>query len=174
MSHVIWIYGLSSSGKSAVSNMIISHFPSFHLIDNDKFRESFPNSFEKSMRLATGRKMAEEAKRIALTGQNVIANKITPYEEMREFNRNLFKDSPIQYHDIYCKCFLNVVLKRDKKGLYAKAIKGEIDHMIGVSLHKDDKFEEPVINPSLILDTMLPMYKTEQQVVEYLRQFKDI
>lgn len=160
---VLWIMGLSGSGKTALSNGILKVFPEYHYIDNDKFRGN-NKDFSKSARIATVDALRElviqEAKKYP-----VLVNKITPYEkEMREPNRNLIPN----YHEIFCSCPLKTCMERDVKGLYKKAIEGKLDHMIGISTHPDDIYEYP--KNAVIIDTTLPYEVSLHQLLEYVKK----
>jgi len=144
---VFWIFGLSGSGKSTLSNLILKEFPQIKYIDNDILKKKFKKSFDKETRVKTVDNLRllalEESKKYP-----ILINKITPYEEMRSRNRKLLPN----YYEIYLRCPIEEVIKRDVKGLYKKAKMGQIHHMIGISKHIDDIFEEPN-NSDIIIDT---------------------
>ena len=81
---------------------------------------------------------------LARNGVIVIASFVSPYRKVREEARKLIGD----FIEVYVKCSLETVMKRDPKGLYRRALKGEIKHMTGI----DDPYEEPE-NPEVIVDT---------------------
>jgi adenylylsulfate kinase len=90
-------------------------------------------------------------KRIGFVGQLLsqneviaIAAAISPYREVRDFNRKEIGN----FVEVYCKCPLEVCMERDGKGLYKKALAGEIKNFTGI----DDPYEEP-LNPEVILET---------------------
>src|SRR3990170_505347 len=77
-------------------------------------------------------------------GKTTIAPAISPYREVRDENRALIGD----FVEVYAKCPVDVLKERDVKGLYAKALRGEIPNFTGVS----DPYEEP-LDPEVLLDT---------------------
>jgi adenylyl-sulfate kinase len=83
-------------------------------------------------------------KLLSRNGVVAIAAAISPYREIRDHNRKEIGD----FIEVYCKCSLNVCIKRDVKGLYKKAIAGEIKNYTGI----DDPYEEP-LNPEVQLET---------------------
>lgn len=162
--NVFWIMGLSSSGKSTISEIILKNFPSFYLLDNDNFRKNYPNSFTREIRLLTCNDILMEAKELSKY-HNVIVNKITPYEEIRKHNREVLGN---HYYEIYCKCPIEILIQRDVKGLYKKALNGNLNNMIGISKEINDIYEEP-INPDLVIDTTASLYDTEKLVVDFIK-----
>ncbi len=139
---VFWFFGLSGSGKSAVSrkveeNLINSGILSFRL-DGDNLRSGLNSDlgFSKEDRYENIRRAAETAKLLAEAGVVVLATFITPLIENRMTCRNILGDF---YSGIYVKCSLDTCKKRDPKGLYQKAVLGEIADFTGVSA----PFEEP-------------------------------
>lgn len=162
---VLWFMGMSGSGKSTVSDIVLQYFPEFHFIDNDSFRKKYPNSFTREMRIKTCTDLLHCAKEES-SRHPVLVNKITPYEEIRSNNRRVLGT---QYHEIYCKCPLSVLFDRDVKGLYKKALEGSVQHMIGVSLHEDDVYEEPT-KPNLVLDTTQDISETTEQIITYVKR----
>ena len=148
---VFWFFGLSGAGKSAVSrkveeNLINNGILCFRL-DGDNLRSGLNSNlgFSKEDRYENIRRAAETAKLLAKAGVVVLATFITPLEENRMTCRKILGD---YYNGVYVKCSLDTCKNRDPKGLYEKAIKGEIPDFTGISA----PFEEPE-NDIYTLDT---------------------
>jgi len=148
---VIWLVGLSGSGKSTLARALENqlHGDKFltQLLDGDNLRTGLNNNlgFSNEDRIENLRRTAETAKLFAECGIITICSFITPTQESRDMIREILGDL---FFEVYVKCPLEVCEKRDVKGIYAKARKGEIINFTGI----DAPFEEPV-SPQLILDT---------------------
>lgn len=139
---VFWFYGLSGSGKSAISraveeNLISDGVLSFRL-DGDNLRSGLNSDlgFSKNDRIENIRRAAETAKLLAQAGVVVLATFITPLIENRLAAQKILGD---YFNEIYVKCSIETCKKRDPKKLYDRAIKGEILDFTGISA----PFEEP-------------------------------
>ncbi|MCK5757689.1 MAG: adenylyl-sulfate kinase [Clostridiales bacterium] len=142
---VFWFYGLSGSGKSAISraveeNLINNGVLSFRL-DGDNLRSGLNNDlgFSKIDRIENIRRAAETAKLLAEAGVVVLATFITPLNENRQTAQKILGD---YFNEIYVKCSIETCKMRDPKGLYERALKGEIPDFTGISA----PFEEPYNN----------------------------
>jgi adenylylsulfate kinase len=154
---VIWMCGLSGSGKSTIANAaerVLHQQGRFTVIlDGDNLRTGLNANlgFSDTDRLENIRRIAEVAKILVSQGIIVFVSAITPRGELRDLARGLIGDD---LFEVYIKASYEACEKRDVKGLYAKAARGEIQHFTG----KDGSFEPPT-NPDLLLDT-------EQSTVE--------
>jgi len=148
---VIWMVGLSGSGKStiarALENQLHKNGHLTALLDGDNLRTGVNNNlaFSRDDRRENIRRAAEVSKLFALNGVITICSLISPTKEIRNMAKQIIGD---KYFEVYINCPLEVCEKRDVKGLYAKARKGEIPDFTGVS----SPFEEPKA-PDLELDT---------------------
>jgi adenylylsulfate kinase len=96
-------------------------------------------------------------------GLVVLASFISPFESDRNFVRELVTQD--KFIEIYVKCDIDICKRRDNKGLYRKAIAGEITNFTGI----DSKYEEPS-NPSLIIDTTVDTVKVSvKKLFTYIR-----
>jgi adenylyl-sulfate kinase len=141
-SGVFWFFGLSGSGKSAISrgveeNLIKAGINAFRL-DGDNLRSGLNSDlgFSNEDRFENIRRAAESAKLLAEAGVVVLATFITPLEVNRKTAKEILKS---YYNGIYVKCSLDTCKERDPKGLYKKAVDGIIPDFTGVSA----PFEEP-------------------------------
>jgi adenylylsulfate kinase len=148
---VIWMCGLSGSGKSTIANAaerVLHQQGRFTVIlDGDNLRTGLNANlgFSDTDRLENIRRISEVAKILVSQGIIVFVSAITPRGELRDLARGLIGDD---LFEVYIKASYEACEKRDVKGLYAKAARGEIQHFTG----KDGSFEPPT-NPDLILDT---------------------
>jgi adenylylsulfate kinase len=151
-SAVVWLYGLSGSGKSTIANALEKRLFEMgnhtYCLDGDNIRLGLNKDlgFSAIDRLENVRRVAEVAKLMADAGLIVIVSLITPYEEQRKMIRMILKGERIL--EVYVKCDLETCEQRDPKGLYKKARAGEIQQFTGIS----DPFEEP-LNANVVVDT---------------------
>jgi adenylylsulfate kinase len=149
---MIWFTGLSGSGKSTIANALQQELykrsVSVYLLDGDNLRHGINRhlSFTTEDRKENIRRTAEIGKLFVDAGIVVLAALISPFEEDRINARALFE--PDEFIEVYVKCSLQECEKRDPKGLYKKARKGEIQQFTGI----DQPYEEPQ-NPEVIIDT---------------------
>jgi adenylylsulfate kinase len=147
---VIWLTGLPCSGKTTIAKESEKYFRknkwSVARLDGDMFRKKHEKNlgFTKKDRDENIRLAAEEAKKMAGKGVNVIAAFISPYQKMRSYAKRICPN----FTEVYVRCSLDECMKRDSRGMYKKALRGEIKNFTGVQ----DPYEEPK-NPDLVLDT---------------------
>lgn len=146
---IIWFTGLPSSGKTTLAKDLHCKLEeSSILLDGDVLREGLCSdlSFDKKDRIENIRRVRCLCKLLANNDITVIVCAITPYEKMRRKNRKLLGD---KYFEVFVDTPITECIKRDVKGLYKKAIKGEINDMTGI----DDVFEIPQ-KPDCIVETV--------------------
>ncbi len=116
------------------------------MLDGDSVRPwlSPEAGFTREDRTRHLRRVAYVSHLLARNGVVVIASFVSPYRDVRKMARDLIKD----FIEVYVKCPLEVCIERDPKGLYRRALAGEIKHMTGI----DDPYEEPE-NPEVTVDT---------------------
>ncbi len=150
---VIWLIGLSGSGKSTIANAVervLHQQGKFTVIlDGDNLRTGINSNlgFSDEDRLENIRRIAEMAKIFVSQGIITLVSAITPRGELRDAARGLLGDD---LFEVYVKASYETCETRDVKGLYAKAARGEIAHFTG----KDGSFEPPV-DANLVVDTEL-------------------
>jgi len=147
----IWFTGLSGSGKSTLSRRVESELrrrgiQKVEVLDGDVIRTNLSRGlgFTKEDREANIRRIGFVCGLLSRNGVVAIAAAISPYREVRDQNRKEITD----FVEVYCKCPVQVCIERDVKGLYRKALAGEIKNYTGI----DDPYEEP-LNPEVILET---------------------
>ena len=151
---VIWLTGLSSSGKSTIAlaleeQLFKTKYSSF-ILDGDNIRHGLCKdlSFSIQDRKENIRRISEVSKLFCQAGIITIVSFISPIQEDREFARTLV--GPDKFFEVYCNCPLSECERRDVKGLYKKARRGEIKEFTGIS----SPYEAPN-DPELVIDTHL-------------------
>ena len=150
-SAIIWLTGLSGSGKSTIAKEIekklfLKNYNIF-VLDGDNLRMGINRGlgFSTEDRSENIRRTAEVAKLLAQAGFVVIVSLISPYISERKKARDI---RPEIFKEIFIKASIDECKKRDVKGLYSKAINGEIENFTGIS----SPYEDPK-SPDLILNT---------------------
>ena len=149
---VLWMTGLSGSGKSTIANevekILYSQGKKTYILDGDNIRHGLNKDlgFTDKDRVENIRRVAEVAKLMCDAGLIVITAFISPFRLEREMARSLFEKN--DFKEIYISTPLKVAEKRDPKGLYKKARQGKIPNFTGI----DSIYEKP-INPDLEIDT---------------------
>jgi adenylylsulfate kinase len=161
---VLWFTGLSGSGKSTIATRVheelVRQGIESEYIDGDALREVFPNTgFTRADREEHLRRTGYMASRLAAHGVTVIASFVSPYRESRDFVRGLCR----HFLEIYVATPLDECERRDVKGLYARARRGEIRNFTGI----DDPYEPPE-HPELTLDTRI--LSVDQSVAKVLER----
>jgi adenylyl-sulfate kinase len=147
----VWFTGPPSSGKSTVAALVEHELRSrgerVEVLDGDAIRASLSEGlgFSKDDRDANVRRIAFVADALSRNGVHVLAAAISPYRETRDEVRASMGD---RFVEVYVKASLAARVRRDYRGLYAKALRGELPGFTSVS----DPYEEPLA-PELVLDT---------------------
>ena len=149
----LWFTGLSGSGKTTIAHLVGPELDRRGLVveylDGDTVRTHLSKGlgFSKEDRDTHIKRVGWVASRLTRQGGAVIAATISPYEATRQEARvNI--DEVGTFVEIYVKTSVEECAKRDVKGLYEKAFKGEITEFTGVS----DPYEEPS-NPEIVIET---------------------
>lgn len=151
---VLWLYGLSGSGKSTIANAAERKLHTqgrfTQILDGDNIRSGLNADlgFSDEDRLENIRRISEVAKLFLNAGCITLTSFITPKAELREIARKIV--GPEDFIEVYVHASFETCAERDVKGLYAKAKAGGVKHFTG----KDSSFEIPE-NPDLRLDTEL-------------------
>jgi sulfate adenylyltransferase/3'-phosphoadenosine 5'-phosphosulfate synthase len=147
---VVWFTGLSGAGKSTIANALKAELElrgrHVELLDGDEVRTHLSKGlgFSKEDRDTNIRRIGYVARLVARSGGVAITAAISPYREVRDEVR---AETP-GFVEVFARCPLDTLVERDVKGLYKKAIAGEIANFTGVS----DPYEEP-LHPEVVCDT---------------------
>jgi adenylylsulfate kinase len=167
----LWFTGLSGSGKTTIAHLVgpeldrRGHIVEY--LDGDTVRTHLSKGlgFSKEDRDAHIERVGWVASRLTRHGAAVITAAISPYEETRRSARAMVEEWGA-FVEVYVAASVDECARRDVKGLYEKAFRGEITGFTGV----DDPYEEPA-NPELVIDTELTSpEESARLVVERLEQ----
>jgi len=148
----VWLTGMSASGKSTIANLLDQRLTvegrHTYLLDGDNVRHGLCRDlgFTEADRVENIRRVAEVARLMVDAGLIVIVAFISPFRSERDYARSLF--APGDFVEVFVDASLEACAERDPKGLYAKALRGEIRNFTGV----DSPYERPE-HPDLRLDT---------------------
>ena len=147
----IWFTGLSGAGKTTVSRLVEKELRArdhkVEVLDGDVVRENLSKGlgFSKEDRDTNIRRIGFVCELLTRNDVIAIAAAISPYREIRDENRARVGG---RFVEVYCACPLEVLAERDVKGLYKKALRGEIKNFTGV----DDPYESPLA-PEVTVET---------------------
>lgn len=148
---IIWLTGLSASGKSTIAmeveRRLVQRGRQAFVLDGDNLRQGLNSDlgFSPEDRTENIRRVGEVAALFASAGMVVLTAFISPYRNDRDRVRHL---APETFNEVYVKASVEECQRRDPKGLYARAVKGEIPEFTGISA----PYEAPV-SPELVLET---------------------
>jgi adenylylsulfate kinase len=146
----VWFTGLSGAGKStlaeALQPALRERGHAVEILDGDIVRTNLSKGlgFSKEDRDTNILRIGFVAHLLSRNGVAVISAAISPYRDVRDQNRALIGD----FVEVYAKCSIEELTRRDVKGLYEKALRGEIQNFTGIS----DPYEEP-LNAEVVVDT---------------------
>jgi adenylyl-sulfate kinase len=147
---VLWFTGLSGSGKTTLAKLIEEEMKArgvrVERLDGDVVRQSLTSDlgFSKEDRDKNIQRVTFVAKLLSRNGVGVLASFISPYRVTRDWVRS----EVTNFIEVFVECSLEECVRRDVKGLYAKAMAGEIPEFTGVS----DPYERP-LNPEITVNT---------------------
>ena len=147
---VIWLTGPSGAGKTSLALALKQRLNEMNyaveILDGDEIRKKlYPDlGFSKEAREMHNRVVIHLAKMLSKHGTVVIVSLISPFKRIREYARKEIE----RFVEVYVYAPLDVRIQRDPKGLYAKAMRGEIKNLTGF----DGVYEEPE-NPEVIVET---------------------
>lgn len=162
---VLWFTGLSGSGKSTVAKKVeqflFEHGGRTMFLDGDNVRHGLNGdlNFSEEDRQENIRRVAEVARLGFEHGNIVLCSFISPFQADRDFARSLLPEG--RFFEVFVKCDIEVCKRRDPKGLYKRAMKGEIKNFTGIS----SPYEEPV-DPEIVFETDL--HSTEEIVAQIM------
>ena len=149
---VVWLTGLSGSGKSTIANALEVELNrqgrSTYILDGDNIRQGLNKDlgFKTADRVENIRRIAEVSKLMLDAGLIVITSFISPFRSERDAAKSLFDSN--EFLEIFVDVPLEIAEKRDPKGLYKKARQGRLPQFTGI-----DSPYEPPVDPDLLLKT---------------------
>lgn len=165
----VWLTGLPGAGKSTIANLLEERFfaegKHAYVLDGDNVRQGLNRDlgYSEADRVENIRRVAEVARLFVDAGLIVVVALISPYRTERGAARSLF--DPGEFLEVFVDAPLEECERRDPKGLYAKARRGELPNFTGV----DSRYEAP-LNPEVRLDTVgLSAGQCVDQLVSFLR-----
>jgi adenylylsulfate kinase len=169
MGFTLWFTGLPSAGKTTLARLLekalVQRGCRVEVLDGDEVRQRLSRGlgFSKEDRDENIRRISYVANLITRCGGVAITCAISPYRQLRDEARREIG----QFVEVYVQCPLDVCIARDVKGLYAKALRGEISQFTGVS----DPYEEP-LNPEVVVDT--DRQRPDESVATILRRLEEL
>ena len=160
----LWLTGLSGAGKSTLANLIAPELRrrglNVEILDGDEVRTNLSKGlgFSKDDRDTNIKRIGYVCKLLTRNGVVAISAAISPYREVRDHNRREIGN----FVEVYVQCSIEALTRRDVKGLYKKALAGEIQNFTGVS----DPYEPP-LKPEVTIDS------ERQNAEESLRMILD-
>ncbi len=164
---VIWLTGLSGSGKSTIANNLEKHLfaDGFHsyVLDGDNLRLGLNKDlgFNKSDRAENVRRTSEVAKLMVDAGLIVIVALVSPFAQDRDQARSLFAEG--EFIEVWVKTSAEICAQRDPKGLYKKAREGKLPNLSGVGQEY-----EPPASPEVLLDGTAPVAENVAKIIKEL------
>jgi adenylylsulfate kinase len=162
----VWFTGLSGAGKSTIAERLVpiirERYGKAELLDGDVVRTNLSKGlgFSKEDRDTNIRRIGFVAHLLSRNGVPVVTSAISPYRAIRDEIREPIGD----FVEVYVECSLDELVRRDVKGLYAKALRGEIPNFTGVS----DPYEPP-LNPEVVVRSdSETVEESLAKVVDYL------
>lgn len=171
---LLWFTGLSASGKSTIANLVdIKLFEKkfkTYILDGDNIRHGLNNDlgFDDQSRVENIRRIGEVSKLFVDAGIIVLSAFISPFQSDRDLVKELFQKG--QFLEIFIDSSLGVCEKRDPKGIYVRARKGQIKNFTGI-----DSPYEPPLNPDIhILNDNISPQEAADQILFFLENNKFI
>jgi len=164
---VVWLTGLPAAGKSTLALRLAEYLRAqgcpVEVLDGDEVRQHFSAGlgFRREDREAHNHRVIYVAGLLSKNGIIVIVPMISPYRDVRQAARAGLPG----YFEVHVHCPLEECIRRDPKGLYRRALAGEVKNFTGI----DDPYEEP-LSPDVMVDTLAtPVEECVKAIMEVLR-----
>lgn len=165
---VLWMTGLSGAGKTTIALILIEELKKRGLkverLDGDVVRQSLTRDlgFSKEDRDKNIERVTFVAKLLSRNGIACVCSFISPYQAVRDQVRA----ETTNFIEVFVDAPLDVVIERDVKGLYAKAVAGEIPNFTGIS----DPFEAPTTPEIHVRTDQQTPQESAQVIIDYLQE----
>ena len=166
-SRVVWLTGLSGSGKSTIANALekrlFAQGAHAYVLDGDNLRLglNMDLGFTPEDRAENVRRVSEVAKLMVDSGLIVISALVSPFEVDRQRAKSIFEDG--EFLEIFVDTPVEICRERDPKGLYKKSAAGEIPNFTGVG----QEYERPS-HPDLVIDGTAPIDESVEKILKIL------
>jgi adenylyl-sulfate kinase len=166
---ILWLTGLSGAGKSTLARAVALRFtghPAPEILDGDEVRENLTKclGFSREDRNENVRRIAWVARRLARAGAPVVTAAISPYAAIRDEARRKSEEDGLPFVEVFVSAPLEAVVARDVKGLYKRALAGELPQFTGVS----DAYEPPDAAEVVVHTERESVEASVQNIIDFL------
>ena len=150
----LWLTGLSGAGKTTLAALLATELRArgvrIEVLDGDEVRTNLSKGlgFSKEDRDTNIRRIGYVCRLLSRNGVGTVSAAISPYSAVRDEVRSAVEQDGAEFIEVFVKCPIAVLAERDVKGLYKKALAGELKGFTGVS----DPYEEPLA-PDVVVET---------------------
>ncbi len=168
----LWFTGLSGAGKTTLTNELVPQLKArgvkVEVLDGDEVRTNLSKGlgFSKEDRDTNIRRIGYVARLLSRNGVGVIVAAISPYRDVRDEIRKDVEANGATFIEVFVKASLDTLVQRDVKGLYKKAIAGEIANFTGVS----DPYEEPLTPEILVSSDTETVEESAAKIIDHLEE----
>ena len=168
----LWMTGLSGAGKTTLTNALVKELHergvSIEVLDGDEVRTNLSKGlgFSKEDRDTNVRRIGYVSRLLSRNGVGVITAAISPYRSIRDEIRKATEADGAAFVEVYVKCPIAVLAERNVKGLYKKALAGELKEFTGVS----DPYEEPLAPAVIVYTDRETVSQSAQRILRELEQ----
>jgi adenylyl-sulfate kinase len=137
---LLWITGLSGSGKTTIGKAVYKKLKSQNLsivfLDGDSFRDILGNDLTHSPedRIKNAKRISRMCNFLVNQNISVVCSTMSLYKEIHQLN----KENIDNYYEVFIDCNMEELIKRDQKGLYNSAINGNVKNVVGIDLPYDE------------------------------------
>ena len=164
----LWFTGLPLSGKTTIADLVYEKLKKLDIpierIDSKDVRELFPGvGYTREERIRHIKRIGHLIQTLQKNSISTVCSFVSPYREARKMIREMVKNNIV----VYIKANIDTCKKRDYKGVYEKALKGEIQNFTGIS----DVYEEPK-HAEIVIDTeKMSVEEASDLIVKYIKKY---